>query len=243
MVIMLLVAAITAAVIYAVITVVEDAERKTLADRLARGERALVELLRYRQDAVRSDCHIMANEPQLRAVVDTDTNRETIVDVIADLKKGLANDLFLVADEQGKLLSADTTGDDATAAVTIKRALETGDGDGVWIVKDRPYQVHACRMAFQDHVVGIAIVGRVIKDELVAAVQGQTGSTAFITIDRKPVAVSPLTDDWERRRARSIRSARRCSSSRPRCSSARTPTWPSSGHCRGTPARARCRTC
>jgi phosphoserine phosphatase RsbU/P len=193
--IVVLVAAIMASTVFAVIVFVDRAERRKLRDDLERSQRVFAELLAYRRSIVRSDCRVVANEPRLRAVVGTqDTSHETIVGVISELKTSLASDLFLLTDSNGVLIgdanNPSATGVDLATNSVIAKAQKTGDGVGTWIITERPYQVHACRVDFGSQSVGVVLVGRAIDDEVAKVIYRQTGSTTVVELDGKAVAAS-----------------------------------------------------
>lgn len=199
--IVFLVAALVGATVYAVIVFVDRAERAELEDELARGQRVVSEMLAVRASIVRSDCHVVANEPRLRAVVATpDVTRETIVDSVTELRASLGSDLFLLEDATGALVgeAKSPAVDPRSPAVApvLASARRDGDGDGVWILGDRPYQVHACRIAFGTDTVGIVIIGRLVGDELAQAIFRQTGNAATIQLEGKSVAASDSATDF-----------------------------------------------
>jgi sigma-B regulation protein RsbU (phosphoserine phosphatase) len=199
--IVFLVAALVGATVYAVVIFVDRAEREELETELGRGQRVVEEMLAARAAIVRSDCHVVANEPRLRAVVATpDVTRETIVDSITELRTSLGSDLFLLEDESGTLVgeAGRPTVDPGAAGVppVLAAARTGGDGFGVWLLGDRPYQVHACRIAFGTHTVGIVVIGRLVDDKIARAVLRQTGNTTTIQLDGKSVAASGPESDF-----------------------------------------------
>lgn len=195
-----LVAAIVASTVVAVAVVVDRAERQKLREDLDRSERVFHELLGYRAAKARSDCHVVANEPRMRAVIATqDISRETIVGVIAELRTSLGSDLFLLTDPGGVLIgdAADpqAQGDDFSKRPLIAAAMQSGDGAAIWFTEGRPYQMSACRVDLGGQTVGIIAIGYVIDDAIAQAFHRQTGSTLLILYKDQPVAASVLAGD------------------------------------------------
>lgn len=195
----LLVAAIVAATVAAAVTLVGRAERRELAANLERSQRVFEDFLGFRQSVLRSDCRQIANEPMLRATVGTpDVNHETILGVVDDLRASLGSDLFLLTDGEGRLLAdaldRDAEGYDMKETAAVAQALAGGDAAAVWITGDRPHQVHACRIAFGEQVVGIVVLGEKLDDAAAGVVERQTGSVLVIGLDGKRVASSRFPD-------------------------------------------------
>lgn len=192
-----LIAAIVVATVLAVITVVERAERRNLDAELLRSQRVYQELLGYRNAKLRSDCHVVANEPRLRATVATqDITHETVLGVANELRTSLGSDLFLVTDGEGFLLAdtldAKAQGFDLSKQPVIAAALEKGQGESVWITENRPYLVQACRVDFGAQTAGVILIGDLLDDNSAAAIHRQTGSTLVLALDGVRVAASPL---------------------------------------------------
>ena len=195
----LLVAAIIASTVIAVVFVLDRSERRGLRADLDRSHRVFADLIDYRQAVLHSDCRVVANEPRLRALVATqDITHETVVGVVAELRSSLGSDLFFLTDSTGTLiadaLDPAATGFDMSTNPVIAGALATGDGQGVLITRDRPYQAQACRIDFGAQTVGIIAVGRVFDDEAAAAVHRQTGTTLAVALDGAQVASSVLAN-------------------------------------------------
>lgn len=195
----LLVAAIVGATAFAVVHVIGNAERRDLASSLERSRHVFEDMLDSRMATLRADCHVVANEPRLRATVATqDISRETVLGVISELRTSIGSDLLLLTDGQG-LLVADTSqpdaeGYDMSKDAVIASALAKGDGAAVWIAPDkRAYQVHGCRIDFGDHTVGVVAIGQAFDDAAAKVVHLQTGSSVIVAIDGRTTASSPLS--------------------------------------------------
>jgi sigma-B regulation protein RsbU (phosphoserine phosphatase) len=192
-----LVVAIVASTVFAVVVVVDRAERTKLRGDLDRSHGVFADMMRYRSASYRSDCVVAANEPRLRAVVATEEiPRENIIGAIAEMRTSLGSDLFVLTDPAGVLvgdvLDPKAEGDDLSKRREIASAIKTGEGSGVWITGGRPYQVNTCRVDFGERTVGIIAIGHVIDDAVAHTVYQQTGSTLLVALDGKPVAVSKL---------------------------------------------------
>jgi phosphoserine phosphatase RsbU/P len=196
----LLIAAIVAATVFAIVTVVGRAERRNLDAELVRSREVFEELLGSRQNQLRSDCHVVANEPRLRATVATqDITHETVLGVANELRRSLGSDLFLITDGEGYLLadSLDPSahGFDMSKQPVLASAIQKGDGGAVWITANLPYLVHACRVDFGAQVAGVILVGDLLDDAFAQAIHRQTGSTLVLALDGARVAASALRED------------------------------------------------
>jgi sigma-B regulation protein RsbU (phosphoserine phosphatase) len=197
-----LVAAIVASTVAAVAFVVDRAERRKLREDLERSHGVFAELLNYRASKLRSDCHVVANEPRTRNVLgtlDIEDYRKTIVGVMEELRTSLGSDLFLITDPDGFLIgdimNPKAEGNDlAKEYPAIASAKQTGDGAAIWLSKGeaRPYQVSACRVDASGQPLGIIAIGYVLDNAVAEAFHRQTGSTLLITLEGKSVAASPL---------------------------------------------------
>jgi phosphoserine phosphatase RsbU/P len=210
-----LVAAMVAATALAVAFVVDRAESRKLREDLDRSEAVFREQLNYRAAKFRSDCHVVAREPRAIAVLGTqDISRETIVGVMDELRTSLGSDLFLLTDPEGLLIGdvkdPQAQGFDlAKEKAAVAAAKKTGDGAEIWLWKDRPYQVSACRVDAGGQTLGIIVIGNVLDNSMAEAFHRQTGSTLLVTLHRDkdegrdgkddrdeahkgPVAASPL---------------------------------------------------
>jgi sigma-B regulation protein RsbU (phosphoserine phosphatase) len=202
----LLVAGIIGATVLAVSVIIARAERGQLGDNLERSHRVFADTVAERQREYFSDCHVVANEPRLRAAAATeDISADTIAGVIDELKRSVGSDVFILLKPTGVLV-ADASDPDAAGIdyladpVTgplVRDAQQKGDGDSVWIIVEdkatkqrHPYQVHGCRVDFGETPVGIIIVGSRFGDAAAESVLAQTGSSVVVTLDGTPVASS-----------------------------------------------------
>src|SRR5207253_3491784 len=94
-----LVLGVLAATVGAVAVVLDRSARREIESDLARGRRAFEDLVQDRRALHREEARVIADEPRLKAVVDTqDVTRETVVGVALDLMKAVRSDVFLLAD-------------------------------------------------------------------------------------------------------------------------------------------------
>ncbi len=183
------------ATLVAVGGVIDGAARDELAGRIERGRRVFEDLQRYRESLFRAESRAVADEPRLKAAVDTqDLSQETVVGVAADLRKAIESDLFLLTDGTGHLIAdvADpsATGFDLAKNREVAAALQTGDGFGIWTHGDHAYQVQAHRLAFGSTTVGLVILGYQFDDRVAQTVADQTGDVIVVDLDGAPIAAS-----------------------------------------------------
>jgi phosphoserine phosphatase RsbU/P len=188
---------VLAATVTAVAVVLERGVRGQLTDELNRGQSVLSNLSAYRESLYRSEARLMAEEPRLKAVVDTqDINHETILGVALDLKKAVQSDLFLITDGTGRLLA--DVADPAASGFELGRkpvvgtAIAKGDAADVWTHDGHAYQVHSRRLTFGTTTVGVVVIGYEVDDRLADTVFRQTGDAVVILLGDKVVATSAL---------------------------------------------------
>lgn len=198
LVIVALVAMIVASTAASIAFFVDRAERRKLREDLDRSDAVFHEQLSYRAAKLRSDCHVVANEPRAISVLGTqDISRETVVGVMDELRTSLGSDLFLLTDPEGLLIGdfkhPQAHGFDlAKEQPVIAAAKQSGDGAAIWLSDDRPHQVSACRVDAGGQTLGIILVGDILDNAAAEAFHRQTGSTLLVTLDGMPAAASPL---------------------------------------------------
>jgi len=183
----LLVALVAATVVLLSLVLERDARRQIVAD-LERAEAVFADLHALRQSLYRSETLTVAQEPRLKAVLGTsDIDRATIVDVAGEMQKTGGADLFLLTDGAGRLIvdTAEPTVENADLGgqPLVRAALADGEASGVWTQEERVFQVHARRLAFGDEIVGVLILGHILDERVIRAVQRQTGSDVVMVLD------------------------------------------------------------
>ena len=186
-----------AATLLSVSGVVERFARRDLGTQLERGRRVFSELQRYRESLYRAEARAVADEPRLKAAVDTqDLSQETVLGVAVDLRKAIQSDLFLLTDGTGHLIAdiADpkASGFDLSQNPEVAAALAGGDGFGVWTHGNHAYQVEAHRLSFGATTVGVVILGYEFDDRAAQTVADQTGDVVVVDLDGAPIAASRL---------------------------------------------------
>jgi len=191
-----LIAVVVGATVVSLTIVLERNARAQLAEDLGQSREVFDEVQRYRQSLARSECHTLAEEPRLKALVGTaGVTHETVLQEAQELSKSLGVDLFLLTDNEGHLL-ADTTEPKATgtslaADPIIAKALVDAEVAGFWRRGTIVYQVQARQIAFGRNVVGILVVGYKLDGRVAQAVHRQTSSHVAIEVGGQLVAVAP----------------------------------------------------
>ena len=175
--------------------VVERFARRELAEQLERGRRVFTELQRYRESLYSAESRAVADEPRLKAAVDTqELSQETVLGVAVDLRKAIQSDLFLLTDGTGHLLAdvADpsASGFDLSKNPEVAAALAGGDGFGVWTHGEHAYHVQAHRLSFGSTTVGVVVIGYELDDRAAQTVADQTGDVIVVELGGKPIAAS-----------------------------------------------------
>src|SRR5215472_5774354 len=94
-----LLAAVIAATIVAVTTVIDHTARADIAAGLERTKRVFEDLVSYRQSLLRAEARVVAEEPRLKAVVATEEiTHETVLGVAEELRRTIGCDVFVLAD-------------------------------------------------------------------------------------------------------------------------------------------------
>ncbi|HEX9101436.1 MAG TPA: HAMP domain-containing protein, partial [Polyangia bacterium] len=183
------------ATLLAVSGVIDRAAQTELADKLERGRRVFEDVQRYRATLYRAESRAIADEPRLKAAVDTqEVSQETVLGVAADLRKAIQSDLFLLADGTGHLIAdvADprASGFDLSKNQEVAAALQRGDGFGIWTHDGHAYQVQAHRLTFGSTTVGVVVIGYELDDRVADSVTQQTGDVVVVELEGAPIAAS-----------------------------------------------------
>ena len=198
-----LVAAILVGTVAAVAVVIDRTARTTLLTELERGRQVFIDFVSYRESLYGAQARLMAEEPRLKAVVDTqDVNHETVLGVAVDLRKAIQADLFLVTDGTGRLVAdvADpgAIGFDLSDKPLVKSALERGEGSDVWTHGDHAYKVIGRRLSFGQSTVGALVIGYEVSDRVAETVFRQTGDSVVIALAETPIAVAGIPPGLDR---------------------------------------------
>lgn len=177
--------------------VLSRAARVELTEALMRDRSAFLSLLSYRRALQHAESRIIADEPRLKAIAATDdVSRETVVGVIADLRRALRCDLLLVTDQSGRLLAdslhPEDRGDALGRDAVVATALERGESEGFWIDGTQALQVHGRRLTFGTMSVGAVVVGYRIDDALAAGAAADLGAGIVLLHGDVIVAASRL---------------------------------------------------
>lgn len=166
-----------------------------LGERIERGRRVFTDLQQYRESLYRAESRAVADEPRLKAAVDTqELSQETVYGVAVDLKKAIQCDLFLLTDGTGHLIAdvADpkASGFDLSTNSEVAAALKSGDGFGIWTHDGHAFQVQAHRLSFGSTVVGVVVIGHEFDDRVAETVARQTGNVVVVDLEGAPIAAS-----------------------------------------------------
>ncbi|MDD9972320.1 MAG: ATP-binding protein [Myxococcales bacterium] len=190
---MALLAGVLALTMGAVVHVIGKSAREQVGHDVLRGVDFVGEVLRERESLLRSEVAVVAGEPRLKAVVATgDVDHATVVGVLSELAEASKADVLLLTDAEGTLradvLAPDEQGHDLSGNPVVRSALQEGEGAAVWTDEQGVYQVHAHRIAFGTHVVGVLVLGRGIDDRVMQRLARQTGTSSGLLVDGKLVA-------------------------------------------------------
>ena len=185
------------ATLLAVSGVIDRSAWTELGERIERGRRVFTDLQTYRESLYRAESRAVADEPRLKAAVDTqDLSQETVYGVAVDLRKAIESDLFLLTDGTGHLVAdvADpkASGFDLSHNREVAAALQTGDAFGIWTHDAHAYQVQAHRLAFGNTTVGVVVIGHEFDDRVADTVAQQTGDVVVVDLDGQPIAASRI---------------------------------------------------
>lgn len=192
-----LLVAVVAAAVLVIATTIEGGAREAVEVETARSAAALVDLQEYQASLHRVQAQVVAQEPRLKAVVNTrDIDHATVLDSARELQQSVGSDLFILTDGSGSL-RADTAdpeaeGFDLGGNPTVAAALASGEAAGVWVDERRAYQVHAWRLAIADEVIGALVLGFAIDTWLTDAVARQSASEVVITMGGRPLAATSM---------------------------------------------------
>ncbi|HEY4179168.1 MAG TPA: SpoIIE family protein phosphatase [Kofleriaceae bacterium] len=194
--VIVLVLAVLGAAIGTIAVVFDNSTRARLADEQMRSRDVTLELHADRQSLHTQECHVVAQEPRVKAVVATeDIAQETIQDAARDMATTLKAGVFVIVDSDGNVL-ADSVDPKAAGAKLggneiVTKALTDGDAAGVWIADGKPFQVHGCRLEFGARIVGALVIGHAIDDSFAQQVGKHTGAQLVVAVNNKAVTTLP----------------------------------------------------
>ncbi len=175
-----LVAAITVGTVLTLSAVINSEARKDVDNQLKRNRDVFHDLIGFQQSKLKQRAEELANEPTLRAVLNTaDVDFATIDDVVNQLK--VKASVFIVTRANGNI-RYDRANKSAKGNMLkvplIMPALEKGQATGVWVDDKMAHLVHVVRIMFGERVVGLLALGWAFDDRLANQFQVQLGGSA-----------------------------------------------------------------
>lgn len=183
----------------AVQRVVYVSARRAVGDEIRRSRDVFGSIIAQRQAQGAGTIRVIADEPRLRALLGSDADRETIVDVTRTVYEAMGMDVLVLIDGSGALV-VDMLAPDAPPGANmmedlmVAQAFESGSAVGVWVDDTHAYEVQAQRIHLGARTLGVVVAGEIMGDALAASVQRQTGNTLVVLLDGVPIATSPLTE-------------------------------------------------
>lgn len=193
--VLLLVVVVLGSTIGVIYVVFDRNTRERVAGELERSRAVTLDQHASRAALRQQECHVVAEEPRLKAVVSTeDITKETINDTVRDLATTLRAGVFVLIDDEGYILG-DNNDPNAEGSMmgnpVVRDALKNGDQAGVWIDGNKAYQVHGCRQAFGARIVGALVIGHSIDDEFATMIARQTGGVVVVISDQDALSSLP----------------------------------------------------
>ncbi|MEZ4385860.1 MAG: PP2C family protein-serine/threonine phosphatase [Nannocystaceae bacterium] len=176
---------------------IDSSARRDLAEELDRSVEVFRDLQGYRASLYRAQVDSVAQEPRVKAVVNSaDIDHATILDAARELQRSSGADLLLLTDGDG-ILRADTLdpkaeGFDLSGMPVIAGALADGSNAGIWVADDTAYEVQARALTYGDESFGVLVLGFTIDDRIAATLHRQTGAEVLLTLAGEPLAASSL---------------------------------------------------
>ncbi|MCA9662679.1 MAG: hypothetical protein KC486_30345, partial [Myxococcales bacterium] len=167
----LLVVGVGVAAALTVSAAIDRSARRDLAEELDRSVEVFRDLQGYRASLYRAQVDSIAQEPRVKAVVNSsDIDHATILDSARELQRSSGADLLLLTDGDG-ILRADTLdpkaeGFDLSAMPVIAGALADGSKAGIWVADDNAYEVQSRALTYGDESFGVLVLGFAIDDRV-----------------------------------------------------------------------------
>jgi len=182
-----LVATISIATVVTLTKVVSQSARQDVDDRLKRSRDVFHDLIEFQRSKLKERTDELANEPTLRAVLNTsDVDAATIDDVVNQLK--VKAGVFVITRPNGDVRydRADKKAKgNMLKAPLIMPALEKGKASGIWVDAKSAYLVHVVRVMFGERVIGILAVGWALDDRMANQFQVQLGGSVVFSLRGK----------------------------------------------------------
>jgi sigma-B regulation protein RsbU (phosphoserine phosphatase) len=190
-----LVVSVLGATLGAVALVLDRSAHTDAEGDIARAHVVFNDLLQLRRTLHRSEAHVVAEEPRLKAVAATqDITPETVMGVARELRRAIGSDLFLVTDAEGRVL-ADVDDPSAHGRTmhdnpVVANALKDSSSSGVWTDRGAVYEVEARRLGFGETTVGVVVLGYRLDGRFALQVAGQTGTGFLLELGGKLLGAS-----------------------------------------------------
>jgi two-component system, sensor histidine kinase and response regulator len=133
-----------------------------------------------------AECHVVAEEPRLKAVINTpDVDDETRADVARELRSAIGWDVLGLADSSGAVRTLVGPRALREAPSLVSDALAKGDASGYWLDGGHLFQGVAVRLEFGAQVVGVLLAGAELNDARATELMRRTNAAvAFFAEDR-----------------------------------------------------------
>lgn len=165
--------------------------RQRLASDLDSAAEAIGHQLAATFQRLASEARVVAEEPRLKAAMNTPgVDRATVDDVAEELRAAVGWDLLGLADSDGRVRSLRGVTNTTAFPPAVTTALREGEGYGYWENGGRLYQVDAISMTIGGHVFGALLAGNVISDERAVEWQKATGASTAVFSGPRLVAAS-----------------------------------------------------
>jgi PAS domain S-box-containing protein len=138
---------------------------------------------------LRTEARVVAEEPRLKAALNTPGLSQATLDDIADeLRRAVRWDVLALADADGALRSMQGASSRENALAVLGEAREDGDASGYWIEGAEIYQVAAVPLTYGETDLGVLAAGYAISDRSLLALKRIIGSEIAIYAGRRLVA-------------------------------------------------------
>lgn len=170
---------LTASVVAVTTLSVQRTVEQKIREELVAARQVFDEFQRVRFQQLLADTRMLAEVPQLKAVVTTpDLDHATFLDSARTAQQLIGSELLMLADREGRLLASvtepDWYGEDMSDNPVFADTLRGESFQGVWIAEGNIYQVVAHPFAFGNEVAGVLVTGFAIDPDLIATIEMMT---------------------------------------------------------------------
>lgn len=163
---------------------------------LVAARRAFDALRQHTQANLTAHCRLLVEDPRLKSTLATEgMDAATVADILSDLSKLRRSGFLLVLSPDVRVFAQagapELEGVDLSASSVVKKARETNDAAvGSWVLAGKVMDLSIKSIRYGETLVAYLVVGQPVDEQMLAAVEEQTGVSIASALANKVVMAS-----------------------------------------------------